>query len=136
MILLLLGAAGVVGQMQDSLNAIWRVVRKTGRGITGFVRDRLVSYTMVLAVGFLLVVSLVVSAVLTAVSGIVGGFLTIDAATAHILDLVVSFAFISLLFAVIYKFVSDVGIAWRDVWIGAATTSLLFSVGKFLIAAG
>lgn len=133
MILLLLGAAGVVGQMQDSLNAIWRVVRKTGRGIMGFVRDRLVSYTMVLAVGFLLVVSLVVSAVLTAVSGIVGGFLTIDAATAHILDLVVSFAIITLLFAVIYKYVPDVRIAWRDVWMGAATTSLLFSAGKVLI---
>ena len=68
-----------------------------------------------------------------AVSGIVGGFLPIDAATAYTLDLVVSFVFITLLFAVIYKFVPDVRIAWRDVWIGAATTSLLFSVGKFLI---
>ena len=88
---------------------------------------------MVLGVGFLLVVSLVVSAVLTAVAGIVGGFLLIDAATAHTLDLFVSFAFITLLFAVIYKFVPDVRIAWRDVWIGAATTSLLFSAGKILI---
>ena len=133
MIFLLLGAGGVVGQLQDSLNAIWRVVPKTGRGIVGFLRDRLVSYSMVLSVGFLLLVSLVVSAVLTAVSGIVGGFLPIDAATAYTLDLVVSFAFITLLFAVIYKFVPDVRIAWRDVWIGAATTSLLFSAGKFLI---
>ena len=133
MILLLLGAAGVVGQLQDSLNAIWRVASKTGRGIMGFVRDRLVSYSMVLGVGFLLVVSLVISALLTAVSGIVGGFLTIDPATAHSLDLIVSFALITLLFAVIYKYVPDVRIAWRDVWIGAATTSLLFSVGKFLI---
>ena len=88
---------------------------------------------MVLGVGFLLVVSLVVSALLTAVSEIVSGFLPIDAATAHILGLVVSFVFIALLFAVIYKFVPDVRIAWRDVWIGAATASLLFSVGKFLI---
>ena len=134
MIFLLLGAGGVVGQLQDSLNTIWRVVPKTGRGmIMGFLQDRLVSYSMVLGVGFLLLVSLVISAVLTAVSGIVGSFLPIDAATAHILDLVVSFAFITVLFAVIYKFVPDVRIAWRDVWIGAATTSLLFSVGKFLI---
>ena len=133
MILLLLGAAGVIGQLQDSLNAIWRVASKTGRGIMGFLQDRLVSYAMVLGVGFLLVVSLVVSAVLTAVSEIVGGILSIDAATARSLDLVVSFAFITLLFAVIYKFVPDVGIAWRDVWIGAATASLLFSLGKFLI---
>ena len=106
---------------------------KTGRGMMGFLQDRLVSYSMVLGVGFLLVVSLVVSAVLTAVSEIVDGILSIDAATAHILDLIVSFAFITLLFALIYKFVPDVGIAWRDVWIGAATASLLFSVGKFFI---
>lgn len=132
-IFLLLGAGGVVGQLQDSLNAIWRVVPKTGRGIVGFLQDRLVSYAMVLGVGFLLLVSLVISAVLTAVSDMVGGFLPITAATAHILDLLVSSAFITLLFAVIYKFVPDVRIAWRDVWIGAATTSLLFSVGKFLI---
>ena len=89
MIFLLLGAGGVVGQLQDSLNTIWRVVPKTGRGIVGFLQDRLVSYSMVLGVGFLLLVSLVVSAILTAVSGIIGGFLPIDAATAHILDLVV-----------------------------------------------
>ena len=133
MILLLLGAGGVVGQLQDSLNTIWRVVPKTSRGIMGFLQDRLVSYSMVLSVGFLLVVSLVISAVLTAVSGIVGSFLSIDAATAHVLDFVFSFAFIMLLFAIIYKFVPNVQIAWRDVWIGAATTSLLFSVGKFLI---
>jgi membrane protein len=133
MILLLLGAAGVVGQLQDSLNAIWRVSSKTGRGIMGFVQDRLVSYSMVLGVGFLLVVSLVVSAVLTAISGIVGAYLSIDAATAYILDFVASFAIITLLFAVIYKFVPAVRVAWRDVWLGAAATSLLFSAGKFLI---
>ena len=133
MVLLLLGAGGVVGQLQDSLNVIWRVAPKTGRGIMGFLQDRLVSYSMVLAVGFLLVVSLVVSAILTAVSGIVGGFLLIEAATAHTLDLLVSFALITLLFAVIYKFVPDIRIEWGDVWIGAATTSLLFSIGKFLI---
>jgi membrane protein len=132
-ILLLLGAAGVVEQLQHSLNTIWRVAPKTGRGIRGFLLDRLLSFSMVLSVGFLLVVSLVISAVLTAVSGIVSGFLSIDAATAHILYLVVSVAFITLLFAVIYKFVPDVRIAWTDVWIGAVTTSMLFSVGKFLI---
>ena len=79
MIFLLLGAGGVVGQLQASLNTIWRVVPKTGRGIVGFLQDRLISYSMVLSVGFLLLVSLVISAVLTAVSGIVGGFLPIDA---------------------------------------------------------
>ena len=133
MILLLLGAAAVIGQLQDSLNAIWRVASKTGRGLMGFVQDRLISYSMVLGVGFLLIVSLVVSALLTAVSGIVNGFLPIHAATGYILDLTISFAFITLLFALIYKFVPDVRIAWKDVWIGAAAAALLFSVGKFLI---
>jgi membrane protein len=133
MIFLLLGAGGVVGQLQDSLNTIWHVVPKSGRGLVGFLRDRLISYSMVLSVGFLLLVSLVISAVLTAISEIVGGFLSIDAATANILDFLVSFAFITLLFAVIYKFVPDARISWRDVWVGAATTSLLFSFGKFLI---
>jgi membrane protein len=133
MVLLLLGAAAVIGQLQDSLNAIWRVASKTGRGLMGFVRDRLISYSMVLGVGFLLIVSLAASALLTAVSTMVGGYLPIDAGTAHILDLAISFAFITLLFAVIYKFVPDVRIAWRDVWIGAAAAALLFSVGKFLI---
>ncbi len=66
-------------------------------------------------------------------SGIIGGLLPIDAAAAHTLDLVVSFAFITMLFAMIYKFVPDVRIAWSDVWIGAAAASVLFSVGKFLI---
>jgi membrane protein len=132
-ILLLLGAAGVVGQLQDSLNTIWRVKSKTGRGLKGFVQDRLISYSMVLGVGFLLVVSLVVSALLTAASRIVVGFLTINAATAQSLDLIVSFVLIALLFAVIYKYVPDVRIAWNDVWLGAATTSLLFAAGKFLI---
>lgn len=131
--LLLLGAAGVVGQLQDSLNAIWRVTPRTGGGILGFVQDRLVSYSMVLGVGFLLIVSLIVSALLSALSGIVGGILTIDAATAHSLDLIVSFALITSLFAVIYKYVPDVPIAWSDVWLGAAATSLLFAAGKFLI---
>ena len=133
MIFLLLGAAGVVGQLQDSLNTIWRVVPEAGRGIIGFLQDRLVSYSMVLSVGFLLLVSLVLSALLSAVSRIVGGFLPIEAATAHILDIVISFAFITLLFAVIYKYVPNVRIAWGDVWIGAATAALLFSFGKFLI---
>ena len=133
MVLLLLGAAAVIGQLQDSLNAIWRVASKTGRGLRGFVQDRLVTYLMVLGVGFLLIVSLAASALLTAVSTMMGGYLPIHVATAYILDLTISFTFITLLFAVIYKFVPDVRVAWRDVWIGAAAASLLFSIGKFLI---
>lgn len=132
-VLLLVDAGGVVGQLQDSLNTIWGVTPKTGRGMFGFLKDRFFSYAMVLGVGFLLLVSLVISAGLTAVSRLVGGLLPGVETLAHGVDLGVSFAFITLLFALIYRFVPDVRIRWRDVWIGAAMTSLLFSVGKVLI---
>jgi membrane protein len=88
---------------------------------------------MVLAVGFLLLVSLVVTALLTAFSQSIGSLIGGAAFVGHLLDIVVSFAFVTLLFAMIYKFVPDVQIQWKDVWIGAALTSILFTIGKFLI---
>ncbi|MGH7845546.1 MAG: YihY/virulence factor BrkB family protein [Candidatus Binatia bacterium] len=133
MTLLLIGAGGVVGQLQDSLNTIWGVVPKGGRFWWEFIKDRFVSFSMVLGVGFLLLVSLVVSAALTAVTQIMTGWLPRVAAMMYFLDLAVSFAFITFLFALIYKFIPDVRIAWKDVWIGAAMTSFLFSLGKLLI---
>ena len=133
MALLLFGAAGVVTQLQDSLNTIWGVAPKPGRGLRGFLRDRVVSFSMVLGVGFLLLVSLVVSAALTALTQVLGYLLPGTAALAYVMDIIVSFGFITFLFALIYKFMPDARIAWRDVWIGAAMTSFLFSIGKFLI---
>jgi len=133
MTLLLIGAGGVVGQLQDSLNTIWGVVPKGGRGLWGFIKDRFASFSMVLGVGFLLLVSLVVSAGLAAVTQLMGGWLPRFAALVYFLDLAVSFAFITFLFALIYKFIPDVRITWKDVWIGAAMTSFLFSIGKLLI---
>ena len=130
---LLFGAAGVVGQLQTSLNTIWGVTAKSGRGMWGFLRDRVISFAMVLGIGFLLLVSLAISAVLSALTEFMSGFIGEAAVIAHLLDLVVSFAFVTILFAMIYKFLPDVQIPWRDVWIGAALTSLLFTVGKFLI---
>jgi membrane protein len=88
---------------------------------------------MVLAVGFLLLVSLVVTALLTVFSQFVGSLIGGAAFVGHLLDIVVSFAFVTLLFAMIYKFVPDVQIQWKDVWIGAALTSILFTIGKFVI---
>jgi membrane protein len=130
---LLIGAGGVVGQLQTSLNKIWGVEPKSGQGIWVFIRQRFISFAMVLAVGFILLVSLVVTAVLTAFSQFIGGLIGGAAFVAHLLDIVVSFAFVTLLFAMIYKFVPDVKIQWKDVWIGAALTSILFTIGKFLI---
>jgi membrane protein len=130
---LLIGAGGVVGQLQTSLNKIWGVEPKSGQGIWVFIRQRFISFAMVLAVGFLLLISLVVTAILTAFSQFIGSLLGGAALVGQLLDIVVSFAFVTLLFAMIYKFVPDVQIRWKDVWIGAALTSLLFTVGKFLI---
>ncbi len=130
---LLFGAGGVVGQLQTSLNTIWGVDPKTGQGIWGFIRQRVVSYAMVLAIGFLLVVSLAVSALLAGFSQWLGGLVGGAEIVGHLLDFLVSFVFITALFALIYKFLPDVRIQWRDVWIGAAITSVLFSIGKSLI---
>jgi membrane protein len=130
---LLIGAGGVVGQLQASLNKIWGVEPKSGQGIWGFIRQRFISFAMVLAVGFLLLVSLVVTALLTVFSQFMGSLIGGAAFVGHLLDIVVSFAFVTLLFAMIYKFVPDIQIQWKDVWIGAALTSILFTIGKFLI---
>jgi membrane protein len=132
-IALILGAGGVVGQLQTSLNTIWGVEPKPGQGVWGFIRQRFISFAMVLGIGFLLLVSLVVSAVVTGLTEIVGTLFGGTDLVAHALDLIVSFALITVLFAMIYKFLPDVKIQWGDVWIGAALTSLLFTIGKFLI---
>ena len=131
-IALLFGAGGVVGQLQTSLNQVWGVAPKPGQGVWGFIRQRFISFAMVLSVGFLLLVSLVVSAVLSGLTTLISGALGM-AVVSHALDLLVSFAFVTLLFALIYKFLPDAEIRWRDVWIGAALTSALFTIGKSLI---
>ena len=130
---LLFGAGGVVGQLQTSLNKMWEVTPKPGQGIWGFLRQRVFSFAMVLAIGFLLLVSLLVTAVLSSFTAMLSSLLGDATFVAHAIDIVVSFGFVTLLFALIYKYVPDVEIQWRDVWIGAALTSILFTLGKYLI---
>ena len=132
-LILLIGAGGVVGQLQTSLNTIWGVTPKPGQEIWGFIRERFISFGLILAIGFLLLVSLAVSAFLTVLSQFVGNFFGATALVAHALDLVVSLMFATALFAMIYKILPDVKIEWRDVWVGAGLTSILFSIGKILI---
>lgn len=131
--LLLLGAGGLFGQLQEALNTIWEVAPRPGRGLWGMIKDRFLSFTMVLGIGFLLLVSLVLSAALTAagvfLQGLFPGFEVLMQAASFIL----SFAVITLLFALIFKYLPDAEIAWKDVWLGAAVTSLLFSLGKLAI---
>jgi membrane protein len=132
-IALLFGAGGVVGQLQTSLNKIWGVEPKAGQGVWGFVRQRFISFAMVLSVGFLLLVSLLVSALLSALTTLLGNVIGGLSIVSHAVDIAVSFGFVTLLFALIYKFLPDAKIRWKDVWIGAALTSILFTIGKFLI---
>jgi membrane protein len=131
--ILLIGAGGVVGQLQTSLNTIWGVAAKPGQAISEFLRQRFVSFAMILGVGFLLVVSLAASAILTTLTQFAGQWLGTNAFLAHGLDVIISFVFVTTLFAMIYKFLPDVRIEWRDVIVGAALTSLLFTIGKVLI---
>jgi membrane protein len=132
-IVLLWGASGVFAQLQDALNTIWEVKPKPGRGIWGTLMSRFLSFTMVLGTGFLLLISLVLSTVLQAIgswsSSSIGG----PAWLLQLLNLVGSFGVITLLFAMIFKFVPDAVIRWRDVWIGAVATAILFIVGKWAI---
>ncbi|HEY4815925.1 MAG TPA: YihY/virulence factor BrkB family protein [Candidatus Acidoferrum sp.] len=131
--ILLLGASGVFTEMQDALNTIWRVDTTSKTGVWNLIRSRFLSFGMVLGIGFLLLVSLLLSAALTAVATYASNFLPIPPAALHAIDFIFSLIFIAALMALIFKFLPDVRIAWSDVWIGAALTSLLFTAGKFLI---
>lgn len=130
---LLLGASGVFGELHNALNAIWEVQAKPGRGIWGTIKDRFFSFTLVLGVGFLLLVSLIISAGLAAVNEFISGVMPGLVILAQVINFLVSFGVVTLLFGLIYKVVPDVKIAWRDVWVGALVTAFLFTVGKFAI---
>jgi membrane protein len=129
---LLFGASGVFTELQGALNTVWGVKPKPGRGILATIKDRFLSFGMVLVVGFLLLVSLVLTTTLTAVVTYVGGHAA-AAAVLHVFNAVVSFLVVALLFALIFKYLPDAKIAWRDVWFGALVTSALFTIGKYLI---
>jgi membrane protein len=126
---LLFGATGVFGELQDSMNMIWGVRPKPGQGFWPMVRQRFVSFAMVLGIAFLLLATLVISTVLAAL-GKYFATLVPYAVVMDLANIVVSFAVVTLLFAMIFKVLPDVEITWRDVWIGAVLTALLFTVGK------
>ncbi len=132
--MLLLGATSVFGELQNALDRIWRApARQKTSGWWYLVHSRLMSFGMILGIAFLLMVSLVVSALLAALGKLWGPAFSEWETVAHGIDIVTSFGIVTLLFAMIYKIIPRVRVAWRDVWIGAAVTSALFAVGKFLI---
>jgi membrane protein len=129
---LLIGAAGVFVQLQGALNTVWDLRREPGKAVRRFIKLRLLSFAMVLAIGFLLLVSLVISAALTAVQAYMSHLLP-QQALWQIVNTAFSLVVVTLLFAMIFKVLPDARIAWRDVWIGALLTAVLFSLGKFLL---
>jgi membrane protein len=132
-ITLLFGALGAFGQLQDALNTIWEVKPKPGRGILGVIKDRLLSLSMVLVIGFFLVVSLVASAGLTALGTFLSSVVPGPEIVMEIVNFIISLVVISVLFAIMFKYLPDAKIAWRDVVVGAVATALLFTIGKTLI---
>jgi membrane protein len=130
---LLLGASGVFGQLQEALNTIWNVQPQSGINIKNFLQKRLLSFAIVLVIGFLLLVSLIVSAVLAAIANFFGHLFPQWIQLGQILNFLFSFGGTTLLFALLYKVLPDINIAWSNIWIGATTSALLFTIGKFLI---
>ncbi|HEY5725998.1 MAG TPA: YihY/virulence factor BrkB family protein, partial [Methylomirabilota bacterium] len=133
LVTLVIGLWGVFGELQDGLNTIWGVTPKPGRRIRDMVKESFWSFAVVVGTGFLLLVSLVVTAWLAAMSTYGSYLLPAPAIALEALNSVISLAAITGAFALIFKLLPDVRIAWRDVWLGAAVTSLLFTAGKLLI---
>src|SRR3989449_5455358 len=130
---LLFGLWGVFGELQDALNTIWGVTARPWRGVIGAIKERFWSFTMVVGIGFLLLVSLAASAWLVAGGKFFSHLSPLPVAVMETANALLSFITITLMFAVIYKLLPDVRITWQDVWVGAAVTALLFTIGKSLI---
>jgi membrane protein len=132
-LILIIGATTVFAELETNLNRVWKVEPDQGSGLWHFTRTRLLAFGMVLTIGFLLIISLVVSAGIAAWGKYWSGWFDGWEAVLYAANFVVSVTIITVLFAIIYKFIPRVAIHWRDVWIGALVTSLLFTLGKFLI---
>jgi membrane protein len=134
LVTILFGATGVFVQLQSSLNRVWDVQVKKDRGVVkGLVKARIAAFGMLLGIGFLLLVSLVVSTLVAGLGEYANRLFPGAEVLIKILTFVLSFGLATVLFAMIYRFLPDVKIQWRDVWFGAGVTALLFAIGKYLI---
>lgn len=131
---LLLGASGLFGQLQDSLNTIWGVMPKPGAGIMAMIKARVLTFLMVLFAGLLLLASLVANSVLAAAGGVIKDYLPGGALIWQLVGYAVSLGILVLLFAIIYRFLPDLHIAWSDVWIGSIVTTVLFIIGQIALS--
>ncbi len=131
--LLFWGASGLFGQLQRALNAIWGIEPTSNQGITGILRKRLISFGMVLLIGILLLLSLTAGTIINALGDFLDTMLPVIGPLLPHLKILVSFGLLILLFAIIFWLLPDVEIAWRDVFLGATVTAVLFAVGEYLI---
>lgn len=132
-VVLLLGASGFFAQLQDALNTVWKVKPQPGQGIWIFIRNRVASFMMVLAIGFLLILSLVLSAVVSTLSKYRVDYLPGSTILWENLDFIVSLSLMTFVFGLMFKYVPDAKIAWKDVFVGSMITAVLFLFGKFLL---
>lgn len=131
---LFFGASGVFSDLQSALNTIWKVPgRKPEGGMLTAVKERLLSFSLVCGAAFLLLVSLVVTALLAGINSYIAGWMPGMGALAQVINFVLNFALTAALFAMMFKWLPETKLAWRDVWIGAAVTAGLFSIGRYLI---
>ena len=132
-IFLIIGSIGVFLELQESLNTIWGIESRPGRGIWGFLKNRLVSFSMVVATGFLLMVSLIINSLIYLTYNFLGNYFDIILPASEAVNIISSFIVITLLFAMIFKYLPDAIISWKYVWFGAFITSVFFSIGKYFI---
>jgi len=129
----LVGASGVFANLQDSLNRIWRVSPRSGGGLKGMLRNRAISFSLVVGIGLLLFLSLAAAAILAAVGEMLARYLPFSGPVLQALNFAVSLAMTAFLFVLLFRFLPDARVRWRDLWVGASATALLFSLGRWLI---
>lgn len=134
LVALVFGASGLIIQLQDALNTIWDVEENKSGGVMAMLRKRVLSFSMILGLAFLLMVSLVVSAGLSAINTYTAKLIPALAYLLQAANLIFDLAILTLLFAVIYKYLPEAKITWRDVWVGSGITAVLFVAGQFLIS--
>lgn len=132
-ITLFLGASALFGHLQDALNTIWKAQPPRGGGIRVVIKKRLVSFGLVLFVGLLLILSILLTSGLSVLNEFVAGLAPGIVYLFHVLNLLITLGLMTLLFAILFKFLPDMDISWREVWVGAAVTAILFLIGTYLI---
>lgn len=133
-VVLLIGASAIFTEIQDTLNIIWRVKPKPKKGFIKLIKNRILSFSMIISLGFLLIVSLIINGVVAAISERLKiYFPDITVALVLVFNVVLTFIIITVLFGIIFKFLPDARISWKDVRVGAIATALLFMLGRFLI---